>query len=270
MILKKRTSKPDKKVNPFIGALLFLISIILLVFSAPLGFIYGLFYSMGTRGVKGIGEYLLKIAISIDQLGNVIMQHLLNTLWIKGGYRFGNRDETISSALGRNNKLGTLTGFGRAIDKFLDVIDPKHSLNSIDYYVEPSEQIIDKLAWVLLVDGSILSTRSEEKEKYDIPCGKREPGETDAQALTREIKRALNVDIDIDSMYFLGIFEAQADGHKPGVLMRKTCYTAAYAGKLLPNLEIAEIVWLNYKDRHMVSEVNTLIFDYLNEKGELL
>lgn len=184
MILKKQADRSNKKTNPVIGLFLFLVSIVLLTVTGPIGFVYGLFHSLFTKGFKGIGEYLLKIAVSVDQLGNVLMQHLLNVLWVKkGGYKFGNRDETVSSAIGRNKKLGTLTGFGKTIDKILDTIDPDHSLNSVDYYIEPTEQIIDKLAWIHVVDKQILSTRSKGKEKYYIPGGKRENGETDAQAL---------------------------------------------------------------------------------------
>lgn len=106
--------------------------------TGPLGLAYGFFYTLFTKGFRGIGEYFLKIAISIDQLGNVLMQHLLNFLWIKkGSYKFGNRDETISSALGRNKERNTLTGFGKFIDAILNLIDSDHSLNSIDYYIEP-------------------------------------------------------------------------------------------------------------------------------------
>ena len=138
MILRKRSKQPAKKVNPFFGLLLFLISVLLFSFTVPLGFIYGFFHGVFTRGFTGIGEYFLKISISIDQLGNVLMQHLLNAVWVKkGGYLFGNRDETISSALGKNKAQNTLTGFGKLIDNILDLIDPNHSLNSIDYYVEP-------------------------------------------------------------------------------------------------------------------------------------
>ncbi len=271
MILKKQVYRPDKKANPVIGLLLFLISIVLFAISGPLGFIYGILHSLFTKGFRGVGEYLLKIAISIDQLGNVQMQHLLNVLWIKeGGYKFGNRDETISSALGRNNKLGTLTGFGRMIDKFLDLIDPDHSLNSIDYYIEPSEQIIDKLAWIYIVDGKILSTRSKGKSKYYIPGGKREFGESDAEALFREIKEELSVTLELRSLSFIGIFEASADGHKPEILVRMTCYSADYSGALQPDSEIEEIVWLTYEDREKVSEVDKLIFDYLKDQALLV
>lgn len=138
MIQKKQQSPTNKKVNPIIGFILFLISIFLILFTGPLGFIYGVFHTLFTRGFLGIGEFLLKIAISIDQLGNVIMQHLLNILWVKkDGYKFGNPDETISSAIGKNKQDNTLTGFGKTIDKILDIIDKDHSLNSIDYSVEP-------------------------------------------------------------------------------------------------------------------------------------
>lgn len=140
MIHKKQGSKSDKKAKPFIGLLLFCISIVLMILTGPLGLIYGFFHSLLSQGFSGVGEFLLKIAISVDQLGNVIMQHLLNLLWVKKeGYKFGNRDETISSALGKNKQNNTLTGFGKAIDNILDIIDANHSLNSIDYYVEPTD-----------------------------------------------------------------------------------------------------------------------------------
>ena len=140
MIFKAVDGKKVKKTNPFIGLLLLLISLLLVFTTGVLGFVFGFFSQLFTKGFKGIGEFSLQTAISIDQLGNVIMQHLLNLIWIKkGGYKFGNRDETISSVLGKNKRLGLLTGFGKAIDKLLDVIDPNHSLNSIDYFIEPLE-----------------------------------------------------------------------------------------------------------------------------------
>ncbi|MDT0608067.1 hypothetical protein [Croceitalea rosinachiae] len=141
MILHKEDCKKDKKANPFIGILLFLISILLLAITGPIGFILAVLKLLFSKGLKGLGTYALQLAISIDQLGNVLMQHLFNSLWIiKGGYLFGNRDETISSALGKNKQLGTLTGFGKAIDKLLDLIDPGHSLDSIDYYIQPTKE----------------------------------------------------------------------------------------------------------------------------------
>ncbi len=127
----------QRKANIFTGFLLFLVSIVLFVITTPIGFLYGLFHRLFTGFLKGLGGYLLEMAISIDQLGNVIMQHILNLLWIKKeGYKFGNRDETISSVLGKNQVQNTLSGFGKLIVKILDTIDPNHALDSIDYEIQ--------------------------------------------------------------------------------------------------------------------------------------
>jgi hypothetical protein len=124
------------------GVVLLLISIVLFVITAPIGFVSALVYSLFTGWGQGIGRYCLQIAVSIDQLGNVVMQHLLNLLRIKRGwYKFGNRDETISSVLGKNKQMEKLTIFGRMISGFLDLIDPDHTLNSIDYHIEPDIDI---------------------------------------------------------------------------------------------------------------------------------
>jgi len=270
MIFKRKPDHADKNIHPLIGLLLFLISIVLLVVTGPLGLVYGIFHSLFTRGLKGVGEYFLQIAISIDQLGNVLMQHLLNLLWIRpGGYLFGNRDETISSALGRNKRDGTLSVFGRWIDALLDRIDPNHSLNSIDYYIEPRDGIIEVVCWVYLREGRILCSRSQGKTLYYIPGGKREAGESEHQALVREVREELGVDLQLESIIPLGIFEAQADGYPQGVSVRLSCFTASYSGRLKPLSEVLELVWLTHADKNLIAPADRRIFDFLHERGEL-
>ncbi|MDM9630979.1 NUDIX hydrolase [Robiginitalea aurantiaca] len=270
MIYRKNREQSDRKTHPLVGLLLFVISIILLLTTGFFGLIYGIFYTLIKRGFRGLGEFLLQIAISIDQLGNVLMQHLLNLLWIKkGGYAFGNRDETISSALGRNKRNDTLSGFGKAVDAFLDWIDPNHSLNSIDYYIEPTDQIIEAVSWVHLKDGRILGSRSEGNDRYYIPGGKPLEGEGKHEAVVRETKEEMGVSLKAESIEFLGVFEAQADGQPPGILVRLSCYTALYSGDLKPSSEVREIVWLTYSDRHLVAPADQLVFDFLYQRGTL-
>ncbi len=270
MILKKQVYQPDKKANPLIGILLFLISVVLFVITAPIGFVAGLLYSFLMKGVPGLGEYLLKAAISIDQLGNVVMQHLLNVLWIQpGGYKFGNRDETISSALGRNRKLKTLTAIGRTTDEFLDLIDPGHTLNSIDYYIEPTEEIIDTVAWIYLVDRKILCVKSPGNQFFEIPAGIRITGESDAEALYREMKGLFGIELTLRSLNFIGIFEAAAMDREPAILLRKTCYSALFEGSFLPDPPTLDIAWLSYNDRPDITETDQMLFDFLQENGDL-
>lgn len=128
---------------------------------------------------------------------------------------------------------------------------------------------IDKVAWVRLEGGRILSTRSRGKDVFYLPGGKREPGESDVQTLVREIREELTVAIVPGSAAHLGTFEAQAHGHAVGTLVRMTCYTADYRGTLAPDNEIAEVSWLSYVDRDRVSPVDQLIFDHLHQAGQL-
>jgi len=80
-------------------------------------------------------QYNMDLAISIDQYGNGLCQHLFNQVLIKktSVNKFGNIDETISSVLGKNKLAGTLTRLGKAVDKVLDILDPDHSIKAIDH-----------------------------------------------------------------------------------------------------------------------------------------
>ncbi|MFI0452192.1 NUDIX domain-containing protein [Actinomadura sp. 6N118] len=129
--------------------------------------------------------------------------------------------------------------------------------------------MIDKVAWVRLEGGKVLSTRSRGKDTYYLPGGKREPGETDQQTLLREIEEELTVALAPDSVELLGVYEAQAHGHADGVMVRMTCYTGDYSGSLEASSGIDEVVWLSYADRERVSPVDQIIFDDLRASGRL-
>ncbi|MBF9237018.1 NUDIX domain-containing protein [Hymenobacter sp. BT683] len=129
--------------------------------------------------------------------------------------------------------------------------------------------MIDKIAWLHLHNGHLLSTRSRGKDRYYIPGGKREAGETDQQTLLREINEELTVALDPASLAYVSTFEAPAHGHPAGVLVRMTCYRARYTGTLQAAAEIEEVVWLTYRHRPEVSAVDQLIFDWLREQGLL-
>mgnify|MGYP000432762549 CR=1 FL=1 len=130
-------------------------------------------------------------------------------------------------------------------------------------------EIIDKIAFLYLENGKILSTRSKGKDKYYIPGGKREGAETDLETLVREVKEELCVEIVSSSAKLYGVFEAQAHGKAEGVIVKMTCYTADFIGNLTADSEIAEIVWLTLSDIDKVSPVDKLIFADLHSKGLL-
>ena len=128
---------------------------------------------------------------------------------------------------------------------------------------------IDKIAYLRIENGKILSARSKGKARFYFPGGKREAGESDEETLIREIAEELTIAIVPATIQYVETFCAQADGHPSGVVVKMTCYGAEYAGEIKPNQEIEEIRWLNFADIDLVSEVDKIIFRFLKERGEL-
>ena len=130
--------KKEAPMSLLMNFLLFCIAIVLLIFTTPIGFFYALLRQSFFGKLKTLSVYFLEVAISIDNTGNVMMQHLLNDFLLikqKDTYYFGNKKETISSVIGKNSLTNTLSALGKALNAFLNWIDKDHSFNSIIYDV---------------------------------------------------------------------------------------------------------------------------------------
>ena len=112
-------------------------------------------------------------------------------------------------------------------------------------------QQIDKIAFIYLKNGKILSTLSKGKDTFYIPGGKREEKESNIETLIRECKEELTIDILKDTIKYYGTFEAQAHGKKEGLLV-----------------EIDKIKLLDYSNLDVkISPVDTIIFKDLYDKN---
>lgn len=130
-------------------------------------------------------------------------------------------------------------------------------------------EIIDKLALLYLKDGKVLCSMSHGKDTWYLPGGKREAGESDLQALKREIREELSVELDDATIKPYAVFSAQAHGKAEGVLVQMTCYTAEIIGEIKPANEIERLEFHGYHDDIPKSPVDELIFDDLHAKGLL-
>ncbi len=127
---------------------------------------------------------------------------------------------------------------------------------------------IDKLAWIHIQDNKILFTLSHERDTWYIPGGKREAGESDQQALIREIKEELSVDLVSDSLEFFGVFEAQAHGKDEDLLIKVVAYQGDYRGNLQASAEIAQFDFFTHAEvSGLVSPVSQIILDDLKARG---
>ena len=126
-------------------------------------------------------------------------------------------------------------------------------------------KVIDKLAWLYIKDGKLLSARSKNKMLFYLPGGKREEGESDQQALAREIKEEISVELIPNSIKYVETFKAQADGRNEGTMVKLTCYFADFKGELMPNSEIEEIDFIGFDDRSLCSVGAINVMTYLKE-----
>jgi len=122
---------------------------------------------------------------------------------------------------------------------------------------------IDKLAWIVVDRGRLLMVRSRGRERFYLPGGKREAGESDLAALAREVREELSVTLKVETAEAVGVFEALADGRSDGALVRLTAYRAAFEGTLAPAAEIEELAWLGPADRPRISAAGWLVLEGL-------
>ena len=101
-------------------------------------------------------------------------------------------------------------------------------------------------------DGRLLLVRKRGTSAFMQPGGKRDAGESDVAALTREIDEELGCQVVADSVRSLGLFDAPA-ANEPGFRVQAAVYALDVAGPVMPQAESEEAVWA---DAAMLSQLH--------------
>ena len=129
--------------------------------------------------------------------------------------------------------------------------------------------MIDKLAWFCIKNKKILGARSKGQEVYYLPGGKRDLGESDQEALIREIYEELSVNLIPETLQHIHTFQGQAHGKPERVLVQLSCYSADFQGEIKANSEIEEVSWLSFSDRSRCSATMQIVLDWLKQENLL-
>jgi hypothetical protein len=132
------------------GFVLFIVSLILLAIVFAISFVLTPIYYIITlkwkSGFKQLDRWFYKMALSIDQFGNVACAKVLKLMFTKrNGHDFGDEDDTVSYVLGRNQYKKTLTGAGRLMVKILDRLEENHCTIAIFKKMERDQEAVDRL-----------------------------------------------------------------------------------------------------------------------------
>jgi uncharacterized protein (TIGR00730 family) len=128
---------------------------------------------------------------------------------------------------------------------------------------------VDALGWVRVENGRLLAVRTAGRTAFYLPGGKREAGESDLDALLREVREELTVSLLPDTLVPLGKFRAPAHDYPAGTSVDLVCYTADFEGEIKPAAEIEEVAWLGAADTERCAPAVRLVIDELRKRGEL-
>jgi 8-oxo-dGTP diphosphatase len=126
--------------------------------------------------------------------------------------------------------------------------------------------IVDVVAWICIRDRQVLCTRTTGKDAFYFPGGKQEKGESDWEALHREIQEELNVTLIAETLTEVIVVREAAHGYTEPTQVTMRCFQANYTGEIIARSEIEAIAWLRYRDLDQCAPATRRVLKYLYQR----
>lgn len=129
---------------------------------------------------------------------------------------------------------------------------------------------IYKAAGIIIVNRKLLFTRAKDMQVFIDPGGQIEPGETPQQALVRELKEEISIDVNEADLELFGEYTAEAANHKGHTVHMQAFVVKKWQGDIIASAEVEELRWLTSKlpsDIKVGSIFGGQILPKLHEQG---
>lgn len=118
--------------------------------------------------------------------------------------------------------------------------------------VDHSDRYIDRVISVSAVvltrpDGAVVTVRKRGTDRFMLPGGKWEVGESPRQCAVREVGEELGIILAPDPLTSVGRFES-ATANEPGFLLVSEVFAADCDSPAVPAAEIAEARWVTAEE----------------------
>lgn len=106
--------------------------------------------------------------------------------------------------------------------------------------------------------GSVLTVRKAGTDRFMLPGGKPEPGESGPQTAVRECREELGIDLSVEALVPVGVF-CSAAANEPGDTVRAEVFSHPASAAVAPSGEIAEVRWLDLSKRPLPGDLAPLL-----------
>ena len=113
----------------------------------------------------------------------------------------------------------------------------------------PKRQTVLRVAAAIITDaaGRTLLVRKTGTTAFMQAGGKIEPGESALDALVRELREEVGLEVDLDTTEYLGSFRAEA-ANEPDTVIRAEVFAMATDRIIVPGNEIEQVLWIETDD----------------------
>lgn len=124
---------------------------------------------------------------------------------------------------------------------------------------------LTSVAWLQVHDGRVLGVRTRGRDRFYLPGGKLEPGESHEDALIREVREELGLQLT----ELRPAFSVAAPAHGLPVETQLTmhCFHGTAHGAPKPGAEIDELTWLDISGDDRAAPAVRAVLDRLSSTG---
>ena len=108
-------------------------------------------------------------------------------------------------------------------------------------------QTYRKYALCVIKENRLLVQEEAGEEYYLLPGGRAEEGEGAVQALCREVKEELGVEIELNTLSFIGEFE-DVSPVRDDINIHVDLYRGEIHGEMKPCSEVLKLIWVSSDD----------------------